>query len=282
MSVSFDSCEGGDVTKSEGTESDLTEALGREIEESGPAAVSEIDKLCELRKCKDPNDDPEDQIQSSLPNCGMDSKAIACKDASSSNDASGLTKPSNGEQAFESNPPDANLGKLTCMSTESSETNLTLPVNASDTPSVDVNMSPACKAPLPSNSEENASDCSHLQESHSEVGPVEEPKPPIPSPEAVENVTNESEVTPMETDDTEGQNSGAGAFVPENVDKLEHESNQAPMSSSERYCDFGNIAVYFLNWKMVLKLNIATRDAPILKVWLLLIIIFVYCPIPFC
>ncbi|KAK7140291.1 hypothetical protein R3I94_012791 [Phoxinus phoxinus] len=231
MDAELNRCEGGDVTKSEGTESDHTEALGHEIEDSGPAAVSETDKLCELRKCKDQNDDPDDQIQSSLPNCGMDSKAIACRDASSSNnDASGLTKPSNGEQSFESNPPDANLGKVTCMSTESSETNLILSENASDTPSVDVKMSPACEAPLPSNSEENASD---LQESHSEVGPVEEPKPPIPSPEAVENVTNESEVTPMETDDTEGQNSGAGAFVPENVDNLEPESNQAPTSSSE-------------------------------------------------
>jgi len=253
LSLSFDSCEGGDVTKSEATESDLTEALGHEMEESGPATGSEIGKLCELKKCEDQNDDLEDQIQSSLPNCDMDSKAI---DASSSNDASGLTKPSNGEEAFESNPPDADLGKLTCVSTESSESDLILSVNASDTPSVDVKMSPACDAPLPSNSEENASDCSDLPESHSEVGPVEEPKPPVPNLEAVENVTSESEVTPMETDDTEGQNSGAGAFGPENVDKLEPESNQAPTSSSERYCEFVNIAVYFLNWKMVLKLNI--------------------------
>ncbi|XP_077092995.1 poly(ADP-ribose) glycohydrolase isoform X4 [Siphateles boraxobius] len=199
MDAELNRCEGGDITMSEGTESDLTEALGREIVESGPAPVSEIDKLCELRKCKDQNDDPEDQRPSSLPNCGVDSKANACRDASSSNDGSGLTKPSNGEQAFESNPPDANLDKLTSMSTESSETNLILSVN----------------------------------ESHLEVGPVEEPKPPILSPEAVENVTNETEVTPMETDDTEGQNSGAGAFVPENVDKLEPKINQAPTSSSE-------------------------------------------------
>lgn len=270
---------------SEGTGSNLHEAIEFEKEESGQAAGRNSENLCELaKKCKDQNDDLVDQIKSSAPNCGMDSKAIAYGDATSSNDASGQTKPSNGEQAFESNPPDASLGKETCMSTERLETNLNLSVNdTSDTSSKDVEMSPACKALLPSNSEENAPACSELQESHSGVGSVVETKPPVPSPEAVENVTNESEVTPMETDDTEGQNSGAGAFVPENGDKVEPESNQTQTSFSERYCDFGNIAVYFLNWKMVLKLNIdilyiATK-APILKVWLLLIIIFVYWPI---
>lgn len=261
------------MTKSEGTGSDLHEAFEREIEESDQAAASNSENLCELTRKKDQNDglvdqndDLVDQIQSSAPNCDMDSKAIVDRESTISNDASDQMKPSNGEQAFESNPRDASLGKQTCTSSEGSETNLNLSVNASDTPCKDVEI-PACKAILPSNSEDNAPACSDLQVSHSGVGSVVETKPPIPSPEAVENVTNESEVTPMETDDAEGQNSGAGAgaFAPENGEKVDPESNQTPTSFSARYCEFGDIAVYFLNWKMVLKLNIASR-APILKV----------------
>ncbi|XP_048061092.1 poly(ADP-ribose) glycohydrolase isoform X1 [Megalobrama amblycephala] len=229
MDADLNLYEDGDV--SEGAGSDLHEAI--EKEESSQADAGNSENLCELaKKCEDQNDDLVEHIQSSAPNCGMDSKAIAY--ATSSNDASSQTKPSNGEQAFESNPPDASLGKETCTSTERSETNLNLSVNdTSDTSSKDVEMSPACKVPLPSKSEENAPACSELQESHSGVSSVVETKPPIPSPEAVENVTNESEVTPMETDDTEGQNSGAGAFVPGIGDKVEPESNQTQTSFSE-------------------------------------------------
>ncbi|XP_067278140.1 poly(ADP-ribose) glycohydrolase [Pseudorasbora parva] len=232
MDPELNSHEGDVVTKSEDTGSDLPKAFESEIKESDQAAVD--NKLCEIKtSCKDPNGDLVDQIQSSVPNCCMDSEAIADGDATSSEDASGQTKPKNGGQAFEPTPSDANLGKLTCTSTESSETKLNLSVNISGTPIIDVEMSPAFEAPLPSNSEEDAPACSYLQKSCSGVGPVVEPKPSSPSSEAVENVTNESTVEPMETEDTEGHNSGAGAFLPENGDKIESESNQAQASSSE-------------------------------------------------
>ncbi len=95
--------------------------------------------------------------------------------------------------------------------------------------------SPACKESLPSNSPV----CPDLQDPCSSVDPmVVEHKPLDPDPEAVDNIKDEPEETPMETDDTEGQNSGAEAFVPENVVETEPESDQTQVSTSERYCCF--------------------------------------------
>uniref|UniRef100_A0A8C2HSY8 poly(ADP-ribose) glycohydrolase n=1 Tax=Cyprinus carpio TaxID=7962 RepID=A0A8C2HSY8_CYPCA len=202
-----------------------------EIKKSSQAVMKDNDNLCEsTRKRKEQNDDPVDQTLPSLPNCDNDTKGITSRETSDINDANIQMEASNGEKAFESNSPDAKLVKVT--STEMSGTNLNFSGNPSETSSIDVDMRPAspeCKEPLSSNS----SACPDLQESHSSVGPVVEPKPPVPSSEAVDNITEESEVTPMETEDTEGQNSGADAFVPENVVQYEPDSNQTQASSSE-------------------------------------------------
>uniref|UniRef100_A0A8C1SC14 poly(ADP-ribose) glycohydrolase n=1 Tax=Cyprinus carpio TaxID=7962 RepID=A0A8C1SC14_CYPCA len=202
-----------------------------EINKSSQAVMKDNDNLCEsTRKRKEQNDDPVDQTLPSLPNCDNDTKGITSRETSDINDANIQMEASNGEKAFESNSPDAKLVKVT--STEMSGTNLNFSGNPSETSSIDVDMRPAspeCKEPLSSNS----SACPDLQESHSSVGPVVEPKPPVPSSEAVDNITEESEVTPMETEDTEGQNSGADTFAPENVVQNEPDSNQTQASSSE-------------------------------------------------
>ncbi|XP_016127774.1 poly(ADP-ribose) glycohydrolase-like [Sinocyclocheilus grahami] len=204
-----------------------------EVKKSSQAVMKDNDNLCEsTRKHKEQNDDPVDQTLSCLPSCDKDTKGITDRETPDINDANIQTEASNGEKAFESNSPDSKLGKMTCMSTEVSGTNLNLSGNTNDTSSIDVDMrpaSPACEESLSSNS----SVCPDLQEPHSSVGPMVEPKPPIPSSEAVDNITDEPEVTPMETDDTEGQNTGADTFVPENVVQNEPDSNQTQASSSE-------------------------------------------------
>ncbi|XP_016378225.1 poly(ADP-ribose) glycohydrolase isoform X2 [Sinocyclocheilus rhinocerous] len=204
-----------------------------EVKKSSPAVMKDNDNLCEsTRKHKEQNDDPVDQTLPCLPNCDKDTKGITYRKTPDINDANIQTEASNGEKAFESNSPDSKLGKMTCMSTEMSGTNLNLSGNTNDTSSIDVDMrpaSPACEESLSSNS----SVCPDLQEPHSSVGPMVEPKPPIPSSEAVDNITDEPEVTPMETDDTEGQNTGADTFVAENVVQNEPDSNQTQASSSE-------------------------------------------------
>ncbi|XP_016341411.1 uncharacterized protein LOC107688305, partial [Sinocyclocheilus anshuiensis] len=211
---------------------DLHETL--EIKKSIQAVMKDNDKLCEsTRTRKEQNDEPEDQTQTSLPNCDEDTKGITYKETPDIIDAHVPMEPSNGEKAIESTSPDAKLVKMTCMSTEMSGTNLSSSVNTSNTHNVDVEMrteSPACKESLPSNSPA----CPDLQDPCSSVDPmVVEPKPLVPNPEAIDNIKDELEVTPMETDDTEGQNSGAGAFVPENVVETEPESDQTQVSSSE-------------------------------------------------
>ncbi|XP_016132400.1 poly(ADP-ribose) glycohydrolase [Sinocyclocheilus grahami] len=211
---------------------DLHETL--EIKKSSQAVMKDNDKLCEsTRKRKEQNDEPEDQTQTSLPKCDEDTKGITYKQTPDITDVHVPMEPSNGEKAIESTSPDAKLVKMTCMSTEMSGTNLSSSVNTSNTHNVDVEMrteSPACKESLPSNSPA----CPDLQDPCSSVDPmVVEPKPLVPNPEAVDNIKDELEVTPMETDDTEGQNSGADAFVPENVVETEPESDQTRVSSSE-------------------------------------------------
>ncbi|XP_059373391.1 poly(ADP-ribose) glycohydrolase-like [Carassius carassius] len=199
-----------------------------EIKKCCQAVMKDNDNLCEsTRNRKEQNDDPVDQTLPSLLNCDKDTKGITYRETPDINNANIQT------EAFESNSPDAKLGKMT--STEMSGTNLNLSGNTSDTSSIDVDMrpaSPACKESLSSNS----SACPNLQEPHSSVGPMVEPKTSIPSSEAVENITDENEVTPMETDATKGQNSGADAFVSENVFQNEPDSNQtqAPCSESEQ------------------------------------------------
>lgn len=244
-----------------------------EIKKSSQAVMKDNDNLCEsTRKRKEQNDDPVDQTLPSLPNCDNDTKGITSRETSDINDANIQMEASNGEKAFESNSPDAKLVKVT--STEMSGTNLNFSGNPSETSSIDVDMRPAspeCKEPLSSNS----SACPDLQESHSSVGPVVEPKPPVPSSEAVDNITEESEVTPMETEDTEGQNSGADAFVPENVVQNEPDSNQTQASSSERYCCFWKYCCRKWFYHTIKHYS----DALILKVGLLLIIIFINRPI---
>ncbi|XP_058652424.1 poly(ADP-ribose) glycohydrolase [Onychostoma macrolepis] len=213
---------------------DLHETL--EIEKSSPAGTKDNDKLCEsTRKRKEQNDEPEDQTQTSLPNCDEDTKDIAHRETPDINDAHVPVDPSNGEKATESTSPDAKLVKITCMSTEMSGTNLNSSINTSN---VDEEMrpeSPACKESLPSESlPSNSPACPDLQEPCLSVDPmVVEPKPLDPDPEAVDNIKDEPEETPMETNDTEGQNSGADAFVPENVVEAEPESDQTQVSSSE-------------------------------------------------
>ncbi|XP_016323275.1 poly(ADP-ribose) glycohydrolase-like isoform X2 [Sinocyclocheilus anshuiensis] len=203
-----------------------------EVKKSSQAVMKDNDNLCEsTRKHKEQNDDPVDQTLPCLPNCDKDTKGITYRETPDV-DANIQMEASNGEKAFESNSPDSKLGKMTCMSTEMSGTNLNLSGNTNDTSSIDVDMrpaSPACEESLSSNS----SVCPDLQEPHSSVGPMVEPKPPIPSSEAVDNITDEPEVTPMETDDTEGQNTDADTFVPENVVQNEPDSNQTQASSSE-------------------------------------------------
>uniref|UniRef100_A0A673HJK5 poly(ADP-ribose) glycohydrolase n=1 Tax=Sinocyclocheilus rhinocerous TaxID=307959 RepID=A0A673HJK5_9TELE len=211
---------------------DLHETL--EIKKSSQAVMKDNDKLCEsTRKRKEQNDEPEDQTQTSVQNCDEDTKGITYKETPDIIDAHVPMEPSNGEKAIESTSPDAKLVKMTCMSTVMSGTNLSSSVNTSNTHNVDVEMrteSPACKESLPSNSPA----CPDLQDPCSSVDPmVVEPKPLVPNPEAVDNIKEELEVTPMETDDTEGQNSGADAFVPENVVETEPESDQTQVSSSE-------------------------------------------------
>ncbi|XP_052468866.1 poly(ADP-ribose) glycohydrolase [Carassius gibelio] len=202
-----------------------------EIKKCSQAVMKDNDNLCEsTRNRKAQNDDPVDQTLPSVLNIDKDTKGINDRETPDINDASIQTEASNGEKALESSSPDAKLGKMT--SSEMSGTNLNLSGNTSDTSSIDVDMrpaSPACKESLSSNS----SACTNLQEPHSSVGPMVEPKTTIPSSEAVENITDECEVTPMETDDTEGQNSGADAFVSSNVVQNEPDSNQTQASSSE-------------------------------------------------
>ncbi|XP_042593021.1 poly(ADP-ribose) glycohydrolase isoform X1 [Cyprinus carpio] len=211
---------------------DLHETL--EIEKSSQAVMTDNDKLLEsAKKCKEQNDEPEDQTQTSLPICDEDTKGITYKETPGIIDAHVPVEPSNGEKATESASPDAKLVKMTCMSTEMSGTNLSSSVNTSNTHNEDVEMrpaSPACKESLPSNSPA----CPDLQDPGSRVDPmVVEPKPLVPNPEAVEDIKDKDEVTPMETDDKEEQNSGADAFVPENVVETESESDQTQVSSSE-------------------------------------------------
>ncbi|KAL0178063.1 hypothetical protein M9458_026957, partial [Cirrhinus mrigala] len=199
-----------------------------ETEKNSQALINDNEKLCEsTRKRKEQNDDPVEQTLPSLSNCDKDTKGITYRETPDINDASVKTEPGNGEKALESNSPDAKLGKMTCESTEMSGTNLN--VSGNDTPSTDVDMrpeSPACKESQLNNS----SVCPSLEEPGSSAGPMVEPEPPAPIPEAVDNIKNESEETPMETDDIEGQNSGAEALVPENVvqDDPESEPIQTP------------------------------------------------------
>ncbi|KAL1262888.1 hypothetical protein QQF64_005627 [Cirrhinus molitorella] len=204
-----------------------------ESEKSSQALINDNEKLCEsTRKRKEQNDDPVDQMLSSLPKCDKDTKGITYRETSDINDTSVQTEPSNGEKALESNSPDAKVGKMTCTSTEMSETNLNVSENTSDPTSTDVEMrseSPASKDPLLNNS----SACPDVQEPGSSVGPKVELEPPLSSPEAVDNIINESEETPMETDDTEVQSSGANAVVSENVVQDEAGSKQTQASSSE-------------------------------------------------
>ncbi|XP_051946654.1 poly(ADP-ribose) glycohydrolase-like [Xyrauchen texanus] len=221
-------------TKSEDARSDLHKCFECERKDNVQAAMKESDKLCDFtRKCKEQDDTKLDVIQSSLPNCEMDSKGII--DATVGDDAASQLKTSNGEKSSESKSPD---DKLTCMTTEIIKTNLSLSLNASNTPCTDEEMmspeSPQCIASLPSNSGENASACFDSQGSCLRDGPMVESKPPIPNPEAVDHIKDKSEVTDMETDDTDGQNSSAGAFVPVNPIKDEPNCNQtqAPASAS--------------------------------------------------
>ncbi|XP_050982496.1 poly(ADP-ribose) glycohydrolase [Labeo rohita] len=201
-----------------------------ETEKNSETQINDNEKLCEsTRKRKEQNDDHVDQTLPSLSDCDKDTKGITCRETPDINDASIKTEPGSGEKVLESNSPDAKLAKMTCVSTEMSGTNVN--VSENDTPSTDVEMrpeSPACKESQPSNS----SVCPKLEEPGSNNGPVVEPAPPAPVPEAVDNIKNESEETPMETDDTEGQNSGAEALVPENV--VQDESKPIQMPSPER------------------------------------------------
>ncbi len=216
---------------------DLHETL--EIKKGSPAVMEENDKLCESTKTgTEQTDEPEDQTQTSLLKCDEDTKGIAYRETPDINDAHVPVEPSNGENAIESTSPDAKLVQMTGMFTEMSGTNLNSSINTSNTHNVDEEMrpeSPACKESLPSSSPA----CPDLQDPCSSVEPmVVEPKPLDPEPEAVDNIKDEPEVTPMETDDTEGQSSGADASVPENVVETEPESDQTQMSTSERYCCF--------------------------------------------
>ncbi|XP_056326961.1 poly(ADP-ribose) glycohydrolase [Danio aesculapii] len=231
-----------DVTMSDDAGSDHHGTFEPEIKESNQTGMTDDEKLSELtRKRKEQNDELVNQNQSSMPNCDMDTKGIIYRDTPASNDSSNQTKPSNGEKASESNSPDPKVGKLTCLSTEKSETNLSLSLNASDTPVEDVEMSPespVCQAPQSSNSEEKPV-CSDMPESHLREGPTVEPKPSIPSPEPVkdnvDDVKDDSDVVPMETNDTEESNSCAGASVSENVPTTEPDiQTQASSLKSEQ------------------------------------------------
>ncbi|XP_051503509.1 poly(ADP-ribose) glycohydrolase [Myxocyprinus asiaticus] len=220
----------GADTKYEDARSDLHKSFECERKESVQAAMKDGDKLCDFkRKQKEQDHTKLEEVQS----CEMDSKGI--EDATLGNDAANQIKPSNGEKASESNSPDDKLGKLTCTTTER-KTNLSLSLNASDTLCPDVEMmspeSPPCKASLPSYSEENASACSDSQGSFIGVGPMLESKPQIPNPEALDHIKEKSEVTDMETDDTEGQNCSAGAFVPKSPVKDEPNCKQTQTSAS--------------------------------------------------
>ncbi|XP_073691101.1 LOW QUALITY PROTEIN: poly(ADP-ribose) glycohydrolase [Garra rufa] len=215
---------GDEDNMSEDAGCDLHETF--ETENTSQALINDNEKLCEsTRKRKEQNDDPVDQTLPSLPICDKDTKGITYRETSD-NDASVKTEPSNGEKALESNSPDAKLSKMSCESTEMSGTNLNVSGNTSDPTSTDVEMKSDSPASKESQSN-NSSACPDLQEHGLSVGPQVEPEPPISSPEAIRN---ESEETPMETDDTEGQNSGANA---ENVVQDEPESKQTQASSSE-------------------------------------------------
>lgn len=243
FTVNMDSCNTEpkrhevDVTMSDDAGSDEPE-----INESNQTGMTDDEKISELtRKRKEQNDESVNQNQSSLSICEIDTKGIIYRDTPASNDSSTQTKPSNGERASESNSPDPKVGKLTCLSTEKSETNLSLSLNAGDTTVEDVEMSPespVCQAPQSSNSEEK-SVCSDLPEGHLREGPTEEPKPSIPSPEPVkdtgDDIKDDSDVVPMETNDTEEPNSCAGASVSDNVPTTEPDSQtQASSLKSEQ------------------------------------------------
>ncbi|XP_026103424.1 poly(ADP-ribose) glycohydrolase-like isoform X2 [Carassius auratus] len=228
LTMNMETCN-TDTDSHEDAGCDLHETL--EIKKSSQAVMKDNESLCEsTRKRKEQNEEPEDQ-KTSLPNCDKDTKGITYNETPDSIDAHIPIEPSSGEKAIESASPDAKLVKMTCMSTEMPGTNLSSSVNTSNTHNEDVEMreSPACKESLPSNSPV----CHDLQDPCSSFDPmVVEPKPLVPNPEAVDSIKDEPEVTPMETDDTEGC-SGADAFVPENVVETEPESDQTQVSPSE-------------------------------------------------
>lgn len=179
---------GDDTTSENSSELDKSFECGQKKSSQDP--MNDIESSESTRKRKEQDDTKLD------PKCDTDSKGTIPRNAMDSNDATEETKPSNGEKVSEPSSPDAKLSKLTCTTPEMPKSDLSLPLNASETCSTDVEMmspeSPTCKE-KPRNLDENVSVC-----------PDSESKTTIPNPEvAVDSTKDISEVTDMETDDAE-------------------------------------------------------------------------------
>lgn len=206
----FFNSHGDDTTSENSCELNMSFESGQK--KSSPDAMKDNESSESTRKRKEQDDAKQN------PKCNMDSKDTILTNAADGNDTTGQMKPSNGEKASEPSSPDPKLSKLSCTATEM--TNLTPPLNASETCSTDVEMvsphSPTCKE-RPINLGENASAC-----------PDSESKTPIPNPD--DDTKDTSEVTEMETD------------VEQNSTTVTEESNCNQTSSSARYttvfCEF--------------------------------------------
>ncbi|XP_036430125.1 poly(ADP-ribose) glycohydrolase isoform X2 [Colossoma macropomum] len=191
--------------------------------DDGQSAVKENDKLFGVsRKHKDLDDPKLDRIQGSilLPNSNMDVKAIyGLGEANSivSDNVIIQKKSTNGEKALTSNSPDAKLSKVTTMSTPKAKTNLSLSLNTSA--NADVEMlspeSPTCKNSLYNNLGESALSCTVPQASSVRSCSSVESSPSVNRGVVnSEGINEKPEVTAMETDDGDRQNSGVSSLLP--------------------------------------------------------------------
>lgn len=202
----------GDDATSENS-SDLNKSFECGQKKSSQDPMKDIESTESTRKRKEQDDTELDQKSDT------ESKGTIPRNAMDSKDAVGETKPSNGEKASEPSLPDAKLSKLTCATPEMTKSNLSLPINPTETCCTDVEMlspeSPTCKK-MPINVDENVFVCFDSESKATILNPDD----------AVDSTKDIPEVTCMETDDTEPNSSAV---------MNESDCNQTQTSSLVRY-----------------------------------------------
>ncbi|KAL7889947.1 hypothetical protein AOLI_G00022050 [Acnodon oligacanthus] len=192
------------------------------------SGVKENDKLFGVsRKHRDLDDPKLDRIQGSilLPNSNVDVKGIyGLSEVNSvvSDNVILQKKSTNGEKALTSNSPDAKLSKVTTTSTQKAKTNLSLSLNMSA--NADVEMlspeSPTCKNSLYNNLGESALSCTVPQASSVRSCSSVESSPSVNRGVVnQEGIYEKPEVTAMETDYGNKQNSGVSSLLPKSKAK---------------------------------------------------------------